>query len=384
MYQIMQDKRDLSFDAFRGIAIIAVVAAHGLGTVYPSDNSIIGKWNFNFLLVYVQALLFCVPVLFFMSGYWSSKRPIKSLHDYGFFLKRKLSRVLLPYLFWSLILLGCTAVKAQKINPYHIVFAILTGKASYPYYFIIAIVQLYLITPLINYINHRKYGLMLILALTVIIISAIYLSRVFGIIWHLPIYLPFYSWVIYYEIGLLAGSEHKLAVFPKGMHLFIIPTIFISLLLSVIEAVALVFKSDNLSFAIAPVKYSTLSYSVCIIIAFLLLKERIRHWPKFMVISGKYSFGIYLIHLPILTWIAGLVRNYKVIYMIQPLYQVIITVLTLSACLVIIEITRKLLPNSFCVKVLGFGVPPTSYRTDRVHQARPNIEKSLKSTTPSG
>jgi surface polysaccharide O-acyltransferase-like enzyme len=379
----MQCKRDLSFDVFRGFAIIAVVAAHGLGTVYSSDNLSIGKWNFNFLLAYVQLLLFCVPVLFFMSGYWSSKRPVKSLSDYGFFLKKKLSRILIPYLFWSLMLLGCSAIITHRVNLYGIAWKVLTGGASYPYYFVIALVQLYLMTPLLSYLNRRRYGLTLVFAVTVISMSAVYLSRVFGVIRQLPIYLPFYSWVIYYEIGLLAGSNLKSVVFPRRASLFIIPAIFVSLFLSEIEAAMLVFKSNNLYLAISPVRFSTVSYSLCIIIAFLLLRERIALRPKFLVICGRYSFGIYLIHIPVLNWLARSVGSYEYIYQVQPLYQIIITVLTLSTCLVIIEMTRKLLADAFCVKVLGFGVSPVSGRTDYAYQARPNIEKSLKSTTPS-
>lgn len=380
----MQGKRDLSFDAFRGLAIIAVVAAHGLGTVYTKNNPAIGKWNFNFLLFYVQILLFCVPVLFFMSGYWSSKTTIKSFRDYGLFLRKKLTRILLPYLFWSIILLGYAAIKTQKINPMLLLEKLLTGGACYPYYFIIALFQLYLITPLLNYINRKKYGLVLVLVLTTTSITAIYLSRVFNVILHLPIYLPFYSWVIYYEIGLLLSADRKSSAMPGKIHLFIIPAILISLLLSASEAAVLVYRYGNLSFAIAPVKYSTLSYSVCIIIAFIVLREHVNRRPKLLTVFGRYSFGIYLIHLPVLNWVAALVQNYERIYLIQPLYQIIITILTLSVCLIIIEIIRKLLPDAFCVNILGFGVVLTQSKTDYVHQARPNIEKSLKSTTPSG
>lgn len=350
----MQQDRDLSFDAFRGLAMAAVVAAHGLGTVYQGDYSSIGKWNFYFLLAYVQPLLFTVPALFFMSGYWSSKRPINSLGDYRAFLAKKLSRVLIPYLFWSLVILGYGAVKTRSIDVYRIVLELLTGRASYPYYFIIALVQLYLITPLLHYINHRRHGLILVLALTIVSLSAIYLSRVYGVIFHLPIYLPFYSWVIYYELGLLIGANRDTTVFSKNTRLFVLPAAIVCLLMSEIEATILVSKCNNLPFAISPVKYSTFSYSICVIAAFLIARERISRWPKFLVSCGNYSFGIYLIHLPVLNQVAELVRRYETIYSFQPLYQVTITVLTLSFCLVVIGVAQAVLPKTFCVKILGF------------------------------
>jgi len=350
----MQQDRDLSFDVFRGLAMAAVVAAHGFGTVYPDDYSSIGKWNFYFLLAYVQPLLFTVPALFFMSGYWSSKRPINSLRDYRFFLARKLSRVLIPYLFWSLVILGYGAVKTQRLDVHAIVLKLLTGGASYPYYFIIALVQLYLLTPLLHYVNHRRCGPMLLFALAVVSLSALYLSRVYGVIFHLPLYLPFYSWIIYYELGLLIATNPNKTLFPEKARLFILPAALVCLLASEIEAAVLVSKCNNLPFAISPVKYSTFSYSVCIIAAFLIARERISRWPKFLANCGNYSFGIYLIHLPVLNQVAQLVRRSETIYSFQPLYQVTITVLTLLFCLVIIGLARKVLPKTFCVRILGF------------------------------
>jgi peptidoglycan/LPS O-acetylase OafA/YrhL len=117
----------------------------------------------------------------------------------------------------------------------------------------------------------------------------------------------------------------------------------------------LVSKYNNLYLAISPVKYSTFAYSICIITIFLLIRKRVSSWPKLLIICGNYSLGVYLIHLPILNYIASFMRQYKIIYSFQPLYQVIVTVLTLSVCLIIIEFTCKLLPKPFCIKLLGFG-----------------------------
>jgi len=344
----------MSFDAFRGLAMIAVIAAHASGAAYSGEYSSTGKWNFFFLLTYVQLLLFAVPALVFMSGYWSSKRPIESLQDYRIFLIRKLSRILIPYLFWSFILLGYAAVRTQNIDVYKIALKLLTGRACYPYYFIIALVQLYIITPLLHYINRKQYGLILVLVFSVMSLLAVYLSRVYNIIWHLPIYLPFYSWIMFYEIGLLMGTRRNKATTAKNINFYVLPALIISMLISEIEAIMLVFKYNNLYFAISPVKYSTFLYSICVIIAFVLVRERLKHWPRFLVTIGNYSFGIYLIHIPVLNQVAGFAQKSNVVFSFQPLYQFIVVALTLLTCLIIVGITRRLLPKPFCVKVLGF------------------------------
>ena len=175
----MQENRDLSFDAFRGLAIIAVVAIHAIyfgGSPYSSG-----------FLYYRQLLNFCIPVFFFISGYWASRKPIDSLAGYKALLWKRLSRIFVPYLFWSSLILGYSAVKTGEVDGYKTVFLLL------PYYFIIALAQLYILTPVLQYLNRKLggYGLILVLVFNMACLLALYLSRLFNVIWHLPAALPF-------------------------------------------------------------------------------------------------------------------------------------------------------------------------------------------------
>jgi len=179
---------------------------------------------------------------------------------------------------------------------------------------------------------------------------------VYHVIPHLPAALPFYSWIIFYEFGLLYGSRDKKAFFRKdsNMPYYILVATMVCLFISQLEGMVLLLKYDNLEFAITSIKYSSFLYSSGIILGFLYAREHFKFQPSFLVAIGNYSFGIYLIHSPVLNQIAKLVQRYEVIYSIQPLYQVIITLLTLSLCVAIISVTRVLAPKSFCHTVFGF------------------------------
>jgi surface polysaccharide O-acyltransferase-like enzyme len=346
----MQRDRDLSFDAFRGIAIIAVVAIHS--RIYPT----ISGWKLFPIVTYRQLLNFAVPAFIFISGYWASKKPIKSLADYKAFLVRRLSRVLIPYLFWSFVLLGYGVIKTHDIDVRQIIFKLLTGRATSIYFFIIVITQLYIITPLLHYINRKRYGLMLVLILNVISLLSAYLSRLYFSYW-IPVSSAFYSWIIFYEIGLLVGSSNYKIFTAKKVRLFILPAILVCLLISGLEASIILSKYDDLSaryFAVAPVKYSSFLYSICIITAFLHIRKYLSQRPKFLATLGYSSFGIYLIHMPILNQVVNLVQKSSTIYSFQPLYQFTVVLITISVCFVLISVTRKLLPESFYNKVLGF------------------------------
>jgi len=344
----MQKSRDLSFDAFRGLAIIAVVAIHA---IYLGGS----PYKLGFLH-YRQLLNFAVPVFFFMSGYWSSKKTIESLEDYKTFLTRRLSRLLVPYLFWSSILLGYSVIKTGNINGYKIIFSLLTGGACMGYYFVIPLAQLCIMTPLLQYIDRKLHGyaLILVLIFNIVTLLLLYLSRLFNVIWHLPIALPFYSWIIYYEIGLFAGDRYKEVLTTKKMRLCILPAILVSGLISVLEAAIILSKYDNPNLATSPVKYSSFLYSVCVIFGFLSGREYFRHLPRLLSTIGCYSFGIYFIHIIILGQVVKIFQEFNVICSFQPLYQLMLVVVTIPICLALIITTRKLLPEPVCSKILGF------------------------------
>ena len=339
----MQKDRDPSFDAFRGLAIIAVVALH---VVYLS-----GYWGSRFLF-HCQLFNFGVPAFIFISGYWTAKKPIRSLQDYKTFLIRRLTRVLIPYLFWSFLFLAYAAIRTGDVNVQKIIFKLLTGRASFPYFFIILIAQFYVITPLLHHINRRSYGLMLVLILNIMTLLLRYLSRLHFNFWF-PSVSPFYSWIIFYEIGLLVGRSDNKIFAAKKVRFFILPALLVCLLISELEGTIILSKYGNFGFAAHALKYSTFMYSVCIIFAFLFVREHFYHWPKLLVTIGYRSFGIYLIHVPVLTCVVRVLKETK-IYSFPALYQLVVGLITISLCFLLISITRKLLPKCFCHKVLGF------------------------------
>lgn len=342
----MQKDRDPSFDAFRGLATIAIVAIHA---AYLVDD------KGHFLIAYSQLLFFAAPVFIFTSGYWSAQKSMGSLADYKTFLTKRSLRVLVPYLFWSFVWFGYEIGKTGDVNESEIISGLLFGQACLGYFFVIVIIQLYILTPVFQYINRRSFGLAMVLMLGVISLSALYLSRLFNVIWHLPASLPFYSWIIFYEIGLLAADgNNKKTLIPKNISFLILPAILISLLISELEAMIILSKYDNLNFVLSATKYSSVLYSLCVIFGFLLIRERIKYWPKFLVTLGGYSFGIYLIHVPVLKKVIYIVQKSQTISSFQLLYQLTVVFITVSICFVLIYVTRKLLPKSFCTRILGF------------------------------
>jgi surface polysaccharide O-acyltransferase-like enzyme len=346
---LIQEKRDLSFDAFKGIAIIAVVAIHAIyagGSPYSPA-----------FVYYRQLLNFSVPLFFFIAGYWSSKTKIESLRDYTHFLSGRLSRILVPYFFWSAIWLGYAAYCSGNIDLYQIVFKLFTGGACLGYYFAIAITQVYILTPVLQYIN-RRFGWCGFAIITLFGLAAffmLYLSRYFEVIVHLPWALPFYTWIIYYEIGLFLPARYTQTIASPKFRVYIYLAFPISLLILLTEISFILYRGGHFDFALNPVKYSTFLYSICVILAFFSFKDIFSRLPTKLIYQiGYYSYGIYLIHVMVLAQAAAFIRRINFISSFQPVLQLILVAVTIMMCIVIINVSHKLLPNAFCRKVLGF------------------------------
>jgi len=348
----MQKNRDLSFDVFRGIAIIAVVAIHTANAIWGSPKT--DGWSlFSIATYYRQSLSFAVPAFIFISGYWASTKLIESLSDYRIFLAKKLSRVLVPYFFWSSILLGCEAARTHNVDVQQIMIRLLTGRVIPIYYFVIVISQLYIITPILQQINRKRYGLILVIIFNASCLLWAYIARLYFNYWT-PLSSAFYSWIIFYEIGLLTNNPDNKVFVTKKLQYFILPAMLVCLLFAGLETSIISSKYYDRYFATSPLKLSSSLYAICIIIVFLHVKKYFNHRPKILAVLGYSSFGIYLIHMAILNLVTSLVQKSSIIYSFQLLSHFTVILITLSLCFILISIARKLLPKSFCHNVLGF------------------------------
>jgi surface polysaccharide O-acyltransferase-like enzyme len=350
----MQKSRDLSFDTFRGIAIIAVVAIHVIGRFLPTEMPVMANNKISYLIAYCQLFHFTVPVFIFASGYWLSRKPINSLNDYKIFLLKRLSRILVPYLVWSIVIIGANAIRTADYDISTMTYKVLTGRAVVPYYFVIIIVQLYILAPLLQYLNRKPYGLIMISLFNIVALSAIYFSHVFNIIEHVPAWKPFYAWIFFFQLGLYVGDRGiKRFITPKT-YMYIIPLLILSLLLSEAETFFLLINYGNRMFSVYAIKYSSFLYSTCVIFGFLCIREKLERWPKFLSNLGKYSFGVFLIHMPIMEMVLKMIPGNYATFSSLLVYHVIVVLITILICCVLMNASRKILPKTFCTKFLGF------------------------------
>lgn len=354
-------KRDESFDALRGIAIIAVVAIHASSYIFGSETFSLDSNGFNVALLYRQTLNFAVPVFLFISGYWMSNKKVDSFEEYKQFLIQRLKRIVVPYLFWSIFILSIVATRTQVFDVQEILFKLLTGGAIGPYYFIVLIAQFYILTPIFQRVNKNSYGFILILLINLLSLSFSYFTRLYfgsSFFSSLSVYaMPFYAWIIFYELGILYRNVDKHKISKHAATLIVISIIF-ALTMSLFEAKIIFIKYNNLEFAASAVKFSSFLYSGCFITGFLYIRQKVSKWSNLLVSLGNYSFGIYLIHMPVLWIVNDFLKEtfFKegIHYTIQPIFQFIVVFMTVMICYVFMFTSKKILPRSIHKTLLGF------------------------------
>lgn len=288
-----EKKRIPYFDFLRGIAILFVVSIHTY-ELSPMAGNI---WDD--IKIFLEQIIQCaVPVFIAISGFFLVQKQTQYLP----FLKRQIPRVYIPLLIWSL--------------PYFIMalnggYNLFTASVLYLccgfsiYYFVALIIQFYILSPVLYKLNKWKGGIIISCLITAIAVSFVsYELNIKGVTLPLIVYAgPFPVWLAFFSIGMYLGSR-------KSRDYKITPWIWavvIGLVLCYLETKFLLsFHNKGLG-----LKLSLHIYSFALIV--LLFSERVQNYLskdnpvfRFFTWLGSISFGIYLTHMYIVTF---LVRN---------------------------------------------------------------------------
>ena len=189
---------------------------------------------------------------------------------------------------WSSIYLLKTAI-FEGITFRHIVYALICGKAATPFYYIIVMIQLTIITPWL--IRHRRKWTYLITPIYLVIIYTYNIAT--GTV--LLLYETFFpAWFFFYILGMdcRAGAIWKLREKVN------ICWVVIALCVSIAEAFILKATGCADGFVTSQIKFGSFLYATTL--ALLLTKKKFEPKRNFLSIVGDYSYGIFYCHMLIL------------------------------------------------------------------------------------
>lgn len=324
------------FDFLRGVAIIMVVFIHCLTLCYTPLNiplpAIIARNLMNI----------AVPIFFAISGYFLASKQMDN-GGYASFLKKQIPRVYIPVLFCSLYFLSNDISDGRIVIP--IIQFVICGYSIY--YFIAVIIQCYLLLWIL-----KKY----VSKMTVIMLAIVgclwwaVVNYLFGLYMgkSLPLALyagTFFPWGAFFMLGLYYGSMDKSRKTEKQGVVVGLSLVF--LFLSVVESGFFIDSTSSLNGLGQKSSAFCMDFLVCI----LVLRKRTRDWFsqfekaclfRFLCVLGRYSFGIYLIHL----FILSIVKRFHFSYLHPSVKWIIVSSISILASFLLLWLCKKILPKT--------------------------------------
>lgn len=305
------------FDYIRAIAAFSVIAIHTTGWYITS-------MGYGYLMNLFMR--YAVPLFIMLSGLmlkYSDKK--KNDLDYLSFLNKRLSKILFPYILWTIIytlyyyrhdlgaLTGTWGKFLNIISDY-----ILHGNASYHMYFPIIILQMYFLYPNIKLLLKEHSPIMLTGSFLITFYFQLSENLLnFGIkimpsspIRGLPYFMMFPTWLFYFVLGMyLAGHLDKLQN-------FVIRRSKVLIILWGTNYLALFFEwkiTGNFVNSVQPtlIPYTILSFAV-LYYAGLKLKDRIASLDKLIYWLSLQSFFIYFAHPIVMEYIFKIAYRLKI------------------------------------------------------------------------
>lgn len=295
---------------FRAFAIIAVVMIH---TTPSGEYQVLCRPFINF----------SVATFLFLSGYLTNANN----ENWFIFCKKRIIRVIVPYIIWSIIYSLPTIL---HIGIESLFKNLITARACGTLYYIYVYIQFVLLTPFLCKLARSKYRYIGWIIAPISILIFQYYRLLTGIEYNEYVTLIWadscLGWFSFYYIGLLLGNR----IIEKNYSLKILTILYvISIFIQIAEGYGwFLLGEKNCG---TQLKFTALLTSILfiLIIYTILQRKSINIKNKFLRILGDYSFGIYLCHIMVLQ-ILKYIPYYKMIP--YPITSIIVLFASLAMC----------------------------------------------------
>lgn len=292
-----------AIDFLRIISIVSVIIIH-----VTTKSLELAQYNLSghlITLYFNQALRFAVPIFFLVSAFVLELN-YSSNFSYIDYLKKRFSRLFLPYFLWSLIYYYFI----YPHNTESFITCLLTGDASYQLYFIPALFIFYLIFPLIHHyikIFSSKNILITLSLFQIILLSLDYYFHLFN--FYYPIRVFFLNFEVFIIGVLFSRYKDDVQKFiEKYLKLLIILTSVLSILIF-LEALFLYTKTQNYLFFYSQWRPSIFIYSLVSATLFYYLFNRLKFNSLIIAKIASRSFFVYFVHVIYLEIITKYFQN---------------------------------------------------------------------------
>ena len=350
MEENINKTRVIYFDVLNIIAILAVISMHMNGIVHGYPN--IRAWNTSLIIECI--MYWAVPVFMMLSG--ATLMNYREKYDTKTFFKKRLIKILIPFLFWAIFMFGWKIVTKQ-INILNFsgwkdwVNAFFANKEEGIYYFLFEILGVYLTMPLLSLLTKKEYRKTLWFTVALFFTFNSLLPNILGlfkIYWNGAFGIRISGYLIYVILGYLLSTEN-LSNKQKNI-------VYIGAIIGLIYRFVTTFILSKNSGTVIKTTWGYFAWH-CILLScavFIFIKslnfskklEKKTRVTKVLAIVSSCSFGIYLIHIFVKYYITHLLNwnvyswSYRTIGIIVVYFISLIIVYILKK----IPVIKKIVP----------------------------------------
>ncbi len=283
-----------SLDAMRAIAISAVVLIHTTTrTIEATKDNLTG---FPFTLFLNQIARFAVPLFFIVSGF-ALELNYSNHTNYFTYLRKRFSRILIPYIFWSLIYYFFV-YNQNSDNFFKVLYL---GNASYQLYFIPTLFIFYIIFPLLHKIYNLIANKWVVLVLAFFQTYILY-QDYFVKPYHLndPLHTALMCYFVFILGMVAARNRDKILEFAKKWRFVLAGSAALTGFFIFLEGMTNFVKTGNYLTFYSNFRPSTLIYAVLVELVFYFVfdREHLKLSPRKKLSDA--SFFVFFIHVIIL------------------------------------------------------------------------------------
>ena len=279
----MDSRRFHEIDVLKCVSILTVVYIHSISTSFSPTN---------FLgILFANITSFAVPGLFFAAGFLFNINNVSTSQ----IITKKLIRILPPYIFCSLCIqflnLPGLSVSLENLTTKQLMFNLIFGNTLGIYYFIFVLLYLYAFSLILRHIPDKWvlviWGISIFLMLF-FVKKVLFQGYSFFILFRHPFihvlpYLTGWVFLLYYQKITSIVRQH-------------LTVIFFTLIILVIMLLTFT-RMDGGNFNLFPILTQFYIY-LCIALLLIIGIKTTKH-QKIIQLFSNYSYGIYLLHFPI-------------------------------------------------------------------------------------
>lgn len=361
-----------------GISILGVILFHAAGwgfvalyawqeryaaSVAPGFDPT-GSAAYFALRLMEQLAVFAIPAFLFVSGYFVAFATRRDQRTVGWnVIGARIKGLLIPYLIWSTLLFILTAVQGQVYSLPQYVVGFLTGQANPAYYYVPLLIQFYLLAPLLVPLARNHWRLLLLVtALIQLAVQLLYFPTLYNVAAPAalePFVDAFPKWlfpvrIFWFSLGMVAGfhlAELKALLARIKWPALVTAVVLIPLGMGEWETILRL--SNQPLLAHRETLLDTI-YSLAVLASFLAFDKARLPLARQLEDLGARSFGIYLVHSPVMEFTArGLYHLAPWVLAQQFLFQPLIIVAGLGVPLLLMALVDRSPARKFYKYLFG-------------------------------